>query len=252
MALYRTEATVLRTRNLGEADKILTLFTRERGKVSAVARGSRRPRNHLMGISQPFTHGAFLIFRGKNLDSISQGTIIDAWQYLREDLLKMAYASYIVELVDRLTEEYDPNERVYLLLIAVLGELKTDDLEDRLTRFFELHFLRLIGIEPQLERCVGCDEIMTAGGHQLRFSAREGGILCPNCQGSRTDALPLSQAAYQAMKWLSFAKLDRLTVLQMPRAVESEIEEVLRSFINFHLQRPLKSLEFLYTIRGTS
>ena len=79
MALYRTEAVVLRTYNLGEADKILTLFTKNRGKVRASARGSRRPRNHLMGVSQVFTHGSFLIFRGKSLDSVSQGTIIDAW-----------------------------------------------------------------------------------------------------------------------------------------------------------------------------
>ena len=109
MALYRTEAVVLRTRNLGEADKILTLFSDKRGKIRAVARGSRRPRNHLMGVSQPFTYGSFLIFKGKNLDSVSQGSIIDAQVYLREDLLKMAHASYI-ELVDRLTEEYDPNQ----------------------------------------------------------------------------------------------------------------------------------------------
>lgn len=251
MALYRTEAIVLRTRNLGEADKILTLFTKSRGKVNAVARGSRRPRNHLMGVSQPFTHGAFLIFRGRNLDSVSQGTIIDSWLYLREDLLKMAYASYMVELVDRLTEEYDPNERVYSLLVATFGQLRTDGLEMRLTRFFELNFLRLIGIEPQLERCVGCDSIMTAG-NELRFSPREGGILCPTCQQSRTDALFLSVGAYQVMRWLATADITRLSVLQMPKTVEAEVEEMLRSFIYFHLQRPLKSLEFLYTIRGTS
>ena len=252
MALYRTEAIVLRTRNLGEADKILTLFTKERGKVSAVARGSRRPRNHLMGVAQPFTHSTFLIFRGKNLDSISQGTIINAWLYLREDLLKMAYASYIVELVDRLTEEYDPSERIYSLLVAVFERLCNDGLETRLVRFFELRFLRLIGLDPQLEHCVGCDTVMTDTGHQLRFSPREGGVLCPDCQRRRTDALSLSLGAYQVMRWLSNADIDRLSVLQMPEAVADEVEETLRNFINFHLQRPLKSLEFLYTIRGTS
>ncbi|NMB46305.1 MAG: DNA repair protein RecO [Firmicutes bacterium] len=252
MALYRTEAVVLRTHNLGEADKILTLFTRNRGKVRAVARGSRRPRNHLMGVSQLFTHSGMLIFKGKNLDSISQGSIINAWLFLREDLLKMAYASYIVELVDKLTEEYDPNERVYSLLVSVFDQMQKDDLEAILTRFFELHFLRLIGLKPQLERCVGCDTVLTSAGNQLRFSPREGGVLCPNCQGGRSDALSLSQGAYQVMRWLSAANIDRLTVLQMPKPVEQEVEEMLRNFINFHLQRPLKSLEFLYTIRGTS
>ncbi len=252
MALYRTEAVVLRTRNLGEADKILTLFTKDRGKVSAVARGSRRPRNHLMGVSQLFTHSNFLIFRGKNLDSVSQGTIINAWLNLREDLLKMAYASYIVELVDRLTEEYDPSASVYSLLVAVFDRLQIDGLETRLARFFELRFLRLIGLEPQLQRCVGCDTIMTDTGNQLRFSPREGGVLCYRCQRSRTDTLSLSLGAYQIMRWLSDADIDRLSVLQMPKVVEDEVEETLRSFLNFHLQRPLKSLEFLHTIRGTS
>jgi len=252
MALYRTEAVVLRTRNLGEADKILTLFSDKRGKIRAVARGSRRPRNHLMGVSQPFTYGSFLIFKGKNLDSVSQGSIIDAQVYLREDLLKMAHASYIVELVDRLTEEYDPNQELFELLIAVLNEMQVDGLESKLTRFFELHFLRLIGIEPQLLRCVGCDNPMEPGEERLRFSVREGGILCPTCHESRTDALPLSKGAYRVMRWMATADLRRLRILQIPPPVDAEIEKMLQNFITFHLERPLRSVEFLHTIRGTS
>ena len=252
MALYKTEAVVLRTRNLGEADKILTLFTESRGKVNAVARGSRRPRNHLMGISQPFVHGAFMIFRGRNLDSISQGSIIDAQVYLREDLLKMAYASYMVELVDRLTEEYDTNEGLFLLLTSVLEQMRVDGLEARLAKFFELHLLRLIGIEPQLACCVGCGMAPVPSSNHLSFSAREGGVLCPNCYKERTDALPLSLGALQVMRWLATADMGRLTILQIPTTVEAEIEHLLHGFIDFHLQRPLKSLEFLHTIRGTS
>jgi pyruvate,orthophosphate dikinase len=134
---------------------------------------------------------------------------------LKKDMPEV-YASYMVELVDRLTEEYDPNEKVYSLLVATFRQLKTDGLEMRLTRFFELNFLRLIGIEPQLERCVGCDSILTANSEKLCFSPREGGALCSACQRTRTDALPLSLGAYQVMRWLATADIARLAVLQMP------------------------------------
>ncbi|NLA58766.1 MAG: DNA repair protein RecO [Firmicutes bacterium] len=251
MALYRTEAVVLRTYNLGEADKILTLFTKSRGKGRATARGSRRPRNHLVGVSQVFTHASFLIFRGKNLDSVSQGTIIDAWLYLREDLTKMAYASYLVELVDRFTEEYDPNEGVYRLLVSSFSHLQRDGLERRLTRYFELNFLRLVGLAPQLENCASCNGEVSGVG-DLRFSPQEGGVLCSSCRQTRSDTLPMSVGTYQAMRWLAACDVERLSVLQIPENTEKEMEEILRNFINFHLERPLKSLEFLYTIRGTS
>ena len=227
MALYRTEAVVLRTYNLGEADKILTLFTKNRGKVRASARGSRRPRNHLMGVSQVFTHGSFLIFRGKSLDSVSQGTIIDAWLYLREDLVKMAYASYLVELVDRFTEEYDPNEGVYWLLVKVFAHLQADGLESRLVRYFELNFLRLIGLAPQLVSCASCNGEVLGDG-SLRFSPQEGGVVCSDCRRSRSDTLPLSAAAYQTMRWIAACDIDRLPVLQIPEDTDREMEEILR------------------------
>lgn len=252
MALYSTEAVVLRTQNLGEADKILTLFTENRGKVRAVARGSRRPRNHLMGSSQPFVHGSFMIFRGKNLDSVSQATIIDPMVYLREDLLKMAHASYIVELVDLLTEEYDPNSGLFTLLTFVLRQMRTDGMEARLLKYFELHLLSLIGIEPQLACCVGCGVTIVpdGDGNPLGFSTREGGVLCAGCRKERTDALPLSLGSLQAMRWLANADGDRLGILQIPTTIEREMEQLVRGFIDFHLQKPLKSLEFLHTIRG--
>jgi DNA repair protein RecO (recombination protein O) len=204
-----------------------------------------------MGVSQVFTHGSFLIFKGKSLDSISQGTIIDAWLYLREDLTKMAYASYLVELVDRFTEEYDPNEGVYWLLVRVFTHLRKDGLERRLARYFELNFLRLIGLAPRLESCASCNGELSAHG-DLRFSPQEGGVLCPKCRQTRSDTLPISVGTYQGMRWIAACDVDRLSVLQLTEDIEKEMEEILRNFISFHLERPLKSLEFLYTIRGTS
>ncbi|NLK09241.1 MAG: DNA repair protein RecO [Firmicutes bacterium] len=250
MGLYRTDAVVLRTYNLGEADKILTLFTQDKGKVRAVARGSRRPRNHLISSSQPFVRGTYMIFQRKNLDSISQAAIIDPMMYLREDLTKMAYASYMVELVDQLTEEYDPNEGLFRLLIFALTELKNDGLETKLLPFFELHVLRQSGVGPELDCCVACGKSSTGqNGEPLGFSFREGGILCRPCLSGRTDAVPISPGALKIMLWLADAEGEKLKILQIPSSAQMEIERVLQGSIDYYLQKPLKSLEFLHIMR---
>lgn len=253
LALYRTEAVVIRTRNLGEADKILTLFTKKEGKVNAVARGSRRTRSRFLGISQPLTHSRLLIFRGENLDSVSQGEILHAWLHLREDLLKMAYATYIVELLDQLTEERDPQEEVYRLLVNTLQHLNIEDSQEgNITRFFELHLLRLTGFQPQLDLCVRCGRFIDGGGAGLRFSPVDGGVLCPDCGEKQSGSLKLSSTSHQVMRHLLSTDLQRLSVLKISHTCQQEIEKLVQAFINYQLGRPLKSREFLETVRGIS
>src|SRR5690554_1929461 len=114
MNLYRTDGIVLRTRPLGEADKILTLLTRDRGKIEVVARGARRPRNRLAAAAQPFSYLKVLIFAGKGLDQLSQAEIIKSFGPIRENLVKMAYASFWSEFLDLLLPLEEENSELFL------------------------------------------------------------------------------------------------------------------------------------------
>ena len=121
---------MIRSRNLGEADRLLTLYSYQRGKVRAVARGARRPRNRLRAGAEPFTHGDYLLFSNKGLDNISQCEIIGSFRAIREDLIKTAIGAYILELLDALTEEEEPVGDLFPFLLAVLETLsRGGDLE---------------------------------------------------------------------------------------------------------------------------
>ncbi len=118
MPVYKTEAIVLRQQALGEADRIVTLFTREYGKLRAAAKGIRRPASRLGGRLEPFTHARLLLARGRTLDVIAQAEIVEAFAGVRADLIRSAYAAYVAELVDRGLADRDPHQEVFALTLA--------------------------------------------------------------------------------------------------------------------------------------
>src|SRR5690554_5933659 len=124
MNLYRSEGIILRSRPLGEADKILTMLTRDKGKVEVVARGARRPRSRLVGAAQPFSYLKVLFFSGKSLHQLSQAQIIKSFAPLRDDLTHMTYAAYWTELIDTFLPLDEPNQDIFLFLLAGLVVLE--------------------------------------------------------------------------------------------------------------------------------
>ncbi len=249
MGLYRSEAIVLRTKDLGEADKILTIFTAEAGKVAAVAKGCRRVRNRLMGVSAPFVHMKAMLFGGKTLDTLSQGEIIHSFIELREDLLKMAYASYMAEVVDQMTEEKDPLPQLFQLLLGCFRVLSGGHRPDIVARYFDINALSLLGYRPQLDTCAGCGSEFD---RRPRLSPVAGGGLCSRCAASDASTVALSLGAFQMLRRFLVTPVDRLPVLQVSPDMLAEMERALRLFMDYRLARPLKSLDFLNTIRSVS
>lgn len=243
MSLYRLEAVVLNHRYFGEADKIVTLYSREKGKLRAVARGARRPRNRLLAGTQPYSYTDFLLFSGRGLDQISQCELKESFYTLREGLHPMAAAAYVAELYDILIEEGEGNDDLFYLLLCILHLLVgTEDIE-LVLRYFELRFLSLLGYQPQLTQCAYCEE--HPGKEQLRFSPRLGGVLCPRCWGQDGQAQTLCQGTVEMLKRLLFLTPGRLKVMRASPKVRREMETALRAYLEFRLPRQLKSQHFL-------
>ncbi|NLV91917.1 MAG: DNA repair protein RecO [Firmicutes bacterium] len=248
MGLYRTEGIVLRTKDLGDADKILTIFTADAGKVAVVSKGCRRVRNRLIGVSAPFVHLRALIFKGKSLDTLSQGEILHSFIDLREDLLKMAYASYLAEVVDQLTAERDPVPQVFQLLLGCFHLLSRGHSPEIVARYFDINVLSLLGYRPQLDVCTQCG----ANLEQPRLSLTLGGGLCRQCHPQDPAAVPLSLGAVQMLRRFMVTPVERLPVLQVSEEMLQEMERGLRLFMDYRLARPLNSLSWLNTIRTVS
>ncbi|MFQ5593780.1 MAG: DNA repair protein RecO [Anaerolineae bacterium] len=285
--IYRTSAIVLKRQDFGEADRILTLFTPERGKLRAIAKGVRKTTSRKSGHIELFTYSDLLIAKGRNLDIVTQAEMIRPFLGLRQELPRISYAYYITELVDKFTKEDDENRPLFDLLLATLQTLgETNDLQ-RTARHFELCLLDAVGYRPQLFHCVRCyKEIEPVNNF---FGIEAGGILCPDCvagvragpspgsfdsstglRASSVEERPLErpilwerQAGYtsgpsavrplsvSALKLLRFMQREPSAVverLRIRRKTHGEMEHLMHHYLTHLLERELKSVEFLETL----
>lgn len=245
--LYRTEAVVLRRGDLGEADRILTVYSPDHGKLRLIAKGIRRPRSRKAGHLEPFTRVELLLAKGRELDVVTQASAIDPYPQLRDDLERLGYAAYTVELLDRFTLEEGESRGPYRLLVETLERLASGANPAPAVRYYELRLLDLLGYRPELFRCLGC-------GSEIRpvdqyFSAPAGGVLCPECGPKHREARRISLAALKVLRHYQrsgYAVATRATVSQ---AVQAEVEQVMEAYLVTILERRLNSPVFLRDLR---
>jgi DNA repair protein RecO (recombination protein O) len=242
--IYRTEAIVLRRQNLGEADRILTLYTRDYGKLKVVAKGVRKPQSRKAGHVELFAQSDVLIARGRSsLDVLSQADLLDAFSPIREDLIRATYAAHFIELLDAFTEEADSSPPLYQLLADGLGWLgQTGDLR-RTARYYELHLLGLAGYRPELFTCVVCGEPLQP--RDQFYSAADGGVICPACGSAHPRTQPISLNALKVLRYMQTRPFEVVEQLTLRPAVLAETEHILHSTLTYHLERRLKSVAFL-------
>jgi DNA repair protein RecO (recombination protein O) len=250
MPVYKANALVLHRINLGETDKILTLFCREAGKLSAVAKGARRGSSKLSGATELFTHSRLLLAVGKSLDIVSQCEIRESFPALRTDLAKLTRATYLCELTDRLVEEREPNPEVFDLMLSALYLLqRTKKDPDAIVHAFELRLLAERGYSPVLERCVKCGEELDR--RRLAFSPSLGGVLCSADRYAHDDAIAVGWETLALMRRLMDAETDELVQLTPPGKALQEVAKCLRWYIRYRTERDLKSVDFLEMLRMT-
>jgi DNA repair protein RecO (recombination protein O) len=240
---YRTEAVILRRRNWGEADRILTLFTPQRGKIRVRAVGVRKPASRKAGHLELFGRANLYLAKGRDFDIVTQAETVDACPRLREDLVRSAAASYAVELLDRLSPEESENDAAYRLIIRILSELDAGGNPSRALRCFDLKLLEYSGYRPELTLC-------TVGGEEIRaqdqfFSPARGGAVCPRCADRAEGRFPVSQAALRVMRHIQRIPLEEALRLEIRSATLEELEGVLNRYVQYLLEAPLRSRKYL-------
>lgn len=245
--LYHSEAVVIKRTDLGEADKILTLYTPGKGKFRVVAKGVRRPISKLGGHVELFTLSKMLFAKGRNLDIVTQSETVDSFKTLREDLNRISHAYYVVELLDRFTEDSIENYPVYKLLLEVLQRLSDDRDPGLVVRYYELRLLGYLGYRPQLQQCVHCSRELTPAAHF--FSPSLGGVVCQNCEAASGDARDLSLNALKVLRHLQRGDYLTCSRIRLNPSLHDELERTLTGYINYLLQKELKSVEFIHTVK---
>ena len=240
MPLYKEQGIVLRSMKLGEADKILTILTQGSGKVRAVAKGIRRTTSKFGGRLEPLTHVSLMLYRGRNLDTVTQCEILHPFRTVRSDFERIAAGETMVEAVDKVAEEHERNVRLFLLLLAGLRSLEMEPGDPAaVAESFLLKLLSLSGFHPSLSACAACG---VPGPHEW-FAASQGGVVCRSC--AESDAARASEPALQWLDTLARADLNGAGEVIPEPWVRREGRAILYGYAEYHLERRMRSFALL-------
>jgi len=245
MNLYGVRAVVLNSRSMRDADRVLTLYSKEKGKIRAVAHGVNKPTSRKRGAVQPFCHSDFMLRRGRELDTVSQCEGLDIFPGLWGDLEKMGYAAHVSEVVEALTAEGEPNPAVFNLLLNTLRKLESASDPDLTVRSFELQLVSLLGYRPHLDSCVSCgNESLSPSA---AFSAENGGFVCSNCLTGAGDGL-CSGETMAIMRLLLSGEPVKLERLRISARSRDEMRRVMKKYLQWLMEKRSRSMHFLESI----
>jgi len=244
---YQTEAIIIKKTRLAEADRILTLYTPDLGKIQAVAKGVRRPRSKLAGHLELLTHSQVSLARGRNLDTITGSQTISSFLPLKSDLHLSACALYATELVNQFAPDSMENRPLFQLLLETLQQLCQASDYELLLRYFELHLLHEAGFRPQLQQCVACRQPLRPVINS--FSPAAGGILCPNCRYREPLTYALSADALKLLRLLQDGDWSIVSRLKLSAQLSAELARILRLYLRYLLEREIKSAAWLDLLR---
>jgi DNA repair protein RecO (recombination protein O) len=244
-----TQAVVLRSRPFAESDKIVSFLTENYGKITGIAKGAKRSRKRFVNSLEPITL-VNLHFHDpphSSLAFIQASDLLLSFHKLVTSLEKISFASYLVEITDGLIGEREENRLVFQHLRDGLHHIEESGTSLKFLTWYELKLLRLTGYQPALENCKLCGQDLHAvAAARWHFSPCDGGILCESCSRVRRDLLPLAVTALEALRDLQAEKCMMPSRISLPSSMVREIRSAVLRFIQFHMDKEIKSAPFLY------
>lgn len=243
MAQEKVHGIVLRYANYREADRMLTILTGERGKISAAARGCRKPSSKIRAACDYLIFGEFMLRPVGNGLNVTSCTVLDSFYDLRTDYNAMCCAFYIRDFCDAVTGDHQENPTLFTLMVRSLSALcHGKAAPDTVRAAFEIKAMDELGLGPSLTRCVSCGGVSDKFS---LFSIAEGGVICGDCdseEGTCRKVLPGSIAALRQLQNMPF---DTLHVVKLTRAVAQDLNGFWRDYVTWHLDRRFKTADFV-------
>ena len=236
---------VLSTMPIGEYDRRVVILTKEQGKISAFARGARRPNSPLVGAVNPLAFGEFTMYEGRTSYTIQSASITNYFAELREDVVGAYYGFYFLEVADYYAKEYTDEREMLKLLYQSMRALINPHIPNRLVRrIFELKALTVNGQAPQVFQCVICGD----KERPAVFSPTKGGLVCSECSGDVIDGMILDNSTLYSMQYIESTPVVKLYTFTVAENVLAELEKVMDRLMEVYVDRRFKSLEILETL----
>lgn len=244
---FRVDAVVLRHSDLGEADRLLTLYTRQLGKARAIAKGARKIASRKAGHIEPFTHVRLQLAKGRDMFIVTQADTVDAYLSLRDDLVLTSQASYIMELLDRFTyEDETENTSIFRLLTDTLSRLASRLDPWLVIRYYEMRLLDHLGFRPQLFECANCGREVKAENQFFSFGA--GGVICPRCGRGLPNLHEVSVDTLKYLRHFQRSGFGEASRARPSLEVQREAEGLMQGYFTYLLERELNTPGFLRKI----
>lgn len=240
---FQLDAIVLHSREMGEKDVLLTVLSKERGKLTFICKGVKKPLSRLRSSAQLFSHARFFLYEGKSLPVATQSDLIESFRTIATDIEKFAVASYFTELVELLLPERELNFKAYLLLQKTLRLLDEEEgVSWSLFLAFQIKIFVLAGYEPQIEVCASCEGALSK---QKYLSPALGGTVCKNCA---QDLKQVQEGTIQSLRFLKQTPLEKVVKLKIGKTIIREQIKFLKNYIEYHAEHKLRSAEFLHSL----
>ncbi|GFI51500.1 DNA repair protein RecO [Lachnospiraceae bacterium] len=236
---------VLAAAPVGEYDRRIVILTKERGKISAFARGARKPNSALVGVTSPFSFGEFTVYEGRTSYTLMSASISNYFQELRLDVEGAYYGFYFLEIADYYAREANDETELLKLLYQTLRALVNPSIPNRLIRcIYELRAVTVNGEGPQVFECICC----RGQDKEMVFSVKRGGLLCVRCKGRCPDARTLNASTLYTLRYIISSPIGKLYTFVVKDEVLEELKSIVADYLAEYLGKSFKSLEILETI----
>lgn len=235
---------VISSQNIGETDRRIVLLTREKGKISAFARGAVKPRNPLVSATQPFTFGEFFVYTGKSSYTVTAAEVTKHFDFVRKDLNSYYYASYLCELADYYTRENLDAEDILLLLYQSFRAIESDSIDNKLIRYiYEWRMLLINGEAPNVFSCGVCGKKCGSGDYY--FSKKRHSVICADCICEVNDGIKLYPSVLYTLQFILCTPLKKLYTFKVSDMVLAQIKEITDDYIKYSRNYTFNSLWFV-------
>ena len=246
--LYKTEGIVLKSMEYEEADKIVTIYTKNYGKIAAIAKGVRKTKSKFGSSLEILTHSIFLIYKGRNIDIVSQTEILESFFSTSKEVIKFAFAANCVEIVNKLTVEREINIGLFNLLKEVLHYLRKTNDPKLLTLSFKWQTMSILGYRPSLNHCCRCNK-STEDQKKMYFNIREGGLVCNNCIAEdKEECIKVYLYFVKLVRKILITPLSTISNATIPDIKMKELEKITDLYIAYHSEKSFKTDRFLKTL----
>lgn len=248
MSTYKTQAIILKESDCLEADRLFYIYTQKYGKVQLKVKGGKKIQSKLSPHLQSMAMLDLLIARGRNYDRLAAVQLRQNFLQLKTSFTKIIIASYFLEIIEQLTKLNHPDQALLDLLadyLNLLDKKNFDQIKFRnLINFFTLKLLVLLGYAPQLYFCLSCHKKIIPDGNY--FNPARGGLICQNCQKqNEAQAIKISTPAIKIIRFVAKENIGRLIKIQINQALSQELAHLVEEFLAYHLDRELKSKNFI-------